>query len=214
MNSDRQANAIKIAAVLASATRWIGALAASEGLYIPTEWIPAWRVLSFIMAGAMAVVEALAFSYALRAWRYMRPDSPQARRMMALIALAAITFVGVMTPSIVAYVQHTEIDKVLSGFGLWLWGAAVTLSTVVVLAMVGYAQGRMATPDALRHTSDASRNASRKATQDVSQDVSKAYICAICGESFESSPAHALHVRWSHRQPSPNGKQTESVEQP
>lgn len=145
MNSDTQATLIKIAAVAASATRWIGALAASEGLYIPAEWLGWWRVLSFIMAAAMAVVEAFAFSYALRAWRYMRPDSPQARRMMELIILAAVTFIAVMTPSIVAYVQHVEIDDVLAGLGLWVWGAAVTLSTIVVLMTVGYAQGRMNT---------------------------------------------------------------------
>ncbi len=203
MNSEKQANLIKVAAVVSSATRWIGALAASEGLYVPAEWIPAWRVLSFVMAGAMAAVEAMAFSYALRAWRYMRPDSPQAKRMMGLIVLAAATFVAVMTPSIVAYVQHTEIDQVLFGVGLWVWGVAVTLSTIVVLMMVGYAQGRMAAPAASNTKADTTR-------YDVS-NVSKSYTCADCGESFEASHAYAIHRRWAHR-PSKNGQQPEEVE--
>ena len=191
MNSEQQATAIKVAAVVASATRWVGALAASEGLYIPAEWLGGWRILSFVMAAAMAVVEALAFSYALRAWRYMRPDSPQAGRMMGLIVLAAVTFVAVMTPSIVAYVQHTEIDHVLAGFGLWLWGVAVTLSTIVVLMMVGYAQGRMtAAHDATDATHDAG---------------SESHTCKQCGASFEKSGGLAAHVRWTHPQPSRNG---------
>jgi hypothetical protein len=202
MHSEQQASAIKVAAVVASATRWVGALAASEGLYVPLEWQGWWRVLSFVMAGAMAVVEALAFSYALRAWRYMRPDSPQARRMMGLIVLAAVTFVAVMTPSIVAYVQHTEIDQVLFGVGLWLWGVAVTLSTVVVLGMVGYAQGRMTAPNTKADTT----------RYDVS-DVSKSYQCVDCGESFEASQAYAIHRRWAHRQ-SKNGQQAEVADQP
>lgn len=200
MNNERQATLIKLAAVMASATRWIGALAASEGLYVPPEWMDWWRVLSFGMAASMAVVEAWAFAYALRAWRYMRPDSPQSKRLMELIVLAMVTFIAVMSPSIVSYVQHVEIDQVLFGAGLWIWGVAVTMSTISILMVVGYAQGRAtATTGDTSNAQQATSNTDVSTSNDTSNtDVAKTYTCVDCGDTFVSPQKYAIHRRWAH----------------
>ena len=208
MNSEKQATFIKLAAVITAAPRWTSALIVSEGLSLPVEWLSWWRVVSFAMAAAMAFVEAFAFAYVLRAWREARADSPQAKRLMALIVLSAICFVAVMAPNVYASVQSTPLANVLSGVALWVWSIAVAASTILIVASVGYAQRRIPAAHVRQDT--------KLDTTDTTQaDVSKSYACVDCGESFDTTQKYALHRRWAHRlQPSKNGQLEEVADRP
>ena len=198
MTSEQQANLIKVGAVITAAPRWVSALIVSEGLTMPAEWLGWWRVLSFAMAAAMAFVEAFAFAYILRAWREARPDSAQAKRLMWLIVLSALCFIAVMAPNVYASAQGVPLASVLSGWPLAIWSVAVAASTILIVASVGYAQRR--TPAAHMR-------------QDALHDARiESHTCAHCDASFANSGRLAAHVRWTHPQPSKNGKQSEEVE--
>ena len=58
-----QPNAIKIAAVVTAAPRWMIALLVAEGFILPDAWLGWWIVVSAVLSLGMAVVEGMAFSY-------------------------------------------------------------------------------------------------------------------------------------------------------
>lgn len=143
MNDERQATIIKIAAVAVAMPRWIGALLEAEGVPLPAEWRVWWVVFSALCAAGMALVEAGAFAYCLRSWRAM---SGRAANVMAvLVGASAGVFVLVLSPYIASNVSHTPMSQVLTGAALYLWAVAVALSTILIVASVGYAQKRSAT---------------------------------------------------------------------
>lgn len=140
MNEERQATLIKIAAVAVAAPRWIGALLEAEGVPLPAEWRAWWVIFSAVCAAGMALVEAGAFAFCLRSWRSMSGRS--ANIMAALISLSAVTFVVVLAPYIAANVSKQTMSVLLTGWALLIWSVAVALSTILIIASVGYAQKR------------------------------------------------------------------------
>ena len=140
MNEEHWATVIKIAAVAVAAPRWIGALLEAEGVPLPGEWRGWWVVFSAVCAAGMALVEAGAFAYCLRAWRGM--SGRTANVMALLIGASAVTFVVVLSPYIAANVSKIAMSKLLTDGWLLAWSVAVALSTILIIASVGYAQKR------------------------------------------------------------------------
>jgi hypothetical protein len=94
----------------------------------------------------MALVEAGAFAYCLRSWRGMTGQS--ATVMALMIGGSAATFVIVFSPYIATNVSQQSISAPLTGGWLLVWSVAVALSTIPIIASVGYAQKRHVTPQA------------------------------------------------------------------
>lgn len=140
MNKSNQANLIKLMAVVTAAARWVGALLASEGFEIPPDWLGWWIPLSAALSLGMAVIEGWAFAFIFSAWRNQKDEG--ANNLLVMALLAAIVFVIVLTPFIVAQVQSATLATTLAPWpwATWLWGAAVAASTIVIVAGVGYAQ--------------------------------------------------------------------------
>jgi hypothetical protein len=143
MNDERWATIIKIAAVAVAAPRWIGALLEAEGVPLPAEWRAWWVIFSAVCAAGMALVEAGAFAFCLRAWRGMTGRS--ANVMALLIGASAVTFVVVLSPYIAANVSKASMSTLLTGGALLAWSVAVALSTILIIASIGYAQKRPVT---------------------------------------------------------------------
>jgi hypothetical protein len=140
MNDEQWATVIKIAAVAVAAPRWIGALLEAEGVPLPAEWRGWWVIFSAVCAAGMALVEAGAFAYCLRSWRGMTGRS--ANVMALMIGVSAMTFVIVLSPYIAANVAKVTMSALLTGGALLVWSVAVALSTILIIASVGYAQKR------------------------------------------------------------------------
>lgn len=136
MTGDRMASFVKIAAILSASTRWIVALFAAEGLTAPEGmW---WGVASLAFAFVMAIVEGLGFNLGMAYWRKM--SGRPANIMLVLLVISGVVFVLVLTPSIVAQARHTTVGAILNDGALYVWSAAVALSTIMLVAMVGYGQ--------------------------------------------------------------------------
>jgi hypothetical protein len=140
MNDEQWATVIKIAAVAVAAPRWIGALLEAEGVPLPTEWRGWWVIFSAVCAAGMALVEAGAFAFCLRSWRGMTGRS--ANVMALMIGASAMTFVIVLSPYIAANVAKVTMSAFPTGGALLVWSVAVALSTILIIASVGYAQKR------------------------------------------------------------------------
>ena len=138
MRRDWQAFVIKVAAVLAATPRWVGALLQSEGFGLPETWLGWWIPLSAILSVAMAVVEGWSFSYIFHAWRR---DSNNQLLIAAIIS--CLTFVLVLTPYVVSNVTGQNLNEVISGLWLWVWGASVGLATISIVISVGLAERRL-----------------------------------------------------------------------
>jgi hypothetical protein len=136
----KQADIIKVAAVVTATPRWVGALLAAEGIGVPGEWLTWWVPVSALFGAAMAFVEGWAFAFVFAAWRNQQRERA-ARRLLWLAVLSAAIFVVVLAPFIAAQVRNAPLEQVLgSGVGLWIWAAAVAASTITIVASVGYAQ--------------------------------------------------------------------------
>jgi len=136
---DRQADIIKVSAVLTAIPRWTGALLEAEGVPIPAEWLGWWRILSAILSVGMAVTEAFAVSYILNAWRNQHDKNSW--RLIALAVCALCVFTVVLAPYVAANVRGMHLPDVLgSGWLWWAWSISVAASTGVVVGATGYAQ--------------------------------------------------------------------------
>jgi len=188
---DNLAAAIKIGAVITAAPRWVGALLAAEGLALPEAWAGWWVVVSAIAAAAMAVVEGFAFSYVLEAYR--NQSDTKSHRLFWFAMVTAIVFVAVMTPYIAAQVDGREIAQHLTWALLYAWSGAVGLSTILIVASVGYAQRakmprketQMQSP-VLHHAVDTKPDAVHNAGV-------KLHRCKKCG-AMVTNPGN--HARW------------------
>jgi len=132
------AKLIKIGAVVTAAPRWIVALLLAEGLALPEAWLPWWVILSAVLSAGMAVTEALAFAYIFEAWRNQRDRKSDT--LLILAGVAAVIFIAVVAPYVVANIRQEPLGVVLGVAGTWLWGIAVAASTIVIVAAVGFAQ--------------------------------------------------------------------------
>lgn len=137
---------VKVAAVVAAAPRLIVAVMRAEGFELPTDWLAWWVPLSAGMAASMAILEGVAFSYVFGAWR--QAQGKHADRLLGLAALSALAFVGTVAPSVFASVSGSSVAQVFAGapWALWTWSVAVVLSTLTIVASVGYAQKTTDTP--------------------------------------------------------------------
>jgi hypothetical protein len=137
MKRSRQVAFITVAAVITSSPRWVGSLLASEGFVIPNGWLDTWIVVSAIAAFCMAIVESWAFAFIFDAWRREKD-----KRLLALAIGAALVFVVVLSPFVVAQAKSSEVlaSVLVNDMALWLWGVAVASSTIVIVAGVGYSQ--------------------------------------------------------------------------
>lgn len=140
MNDEHWATVIKVAAVAVAAPRWIGALLEAEGVPLPVEWRGWWVIFSAVCAAGMALVEAGAFAFCLRSWRGMTGRTADV--MAFMIGASAVTFVVVLSPYIAANVSKQSMSVLLTGAVLLAWSVAVALSTILIIASVGYAQKR------------------------------------------------------------------------
>ncbi len=131
---------IKVSAVITAMPIWVVARMAAEGLHLPSDWRGWWTIASALSAVGMAVVEGLAFSYTFQALR-QTPHLARARVLGLLIAFSAVLFVLVLMPSIAASVRGQSVNEVLSNdWALFGWAGVVAMSTIAILASVGYAE--------------------------------------------------------------------------
>jgi hypothetical protein len=79
-----------------------------------------------------------------------RHDGRSANVLALMIGGSAVTFVIVLSPYIAANVNKMGMSKLLIGSWLLVWSVAVALSTILIIASVGYAQKRPVT----RHPGD------------------------------------------------------------
>lgn len=112
MESNKIPDIVKISVVATAIPRWIVAMLAGEGLLIPLEWKQAWIIISAILAAAMAVCEGIAFAYLFSAWK--RSSGKPAKVMLGLSIATALTFVGVLAPSMAASVRGLTLNQYLS----------------------------------------------------------------------------------------------------
>jgi hypothetical protein len=68
--------------------------------------------------------------------------------MALMIGASAMTFVIVLSPYIAANVAKVTMSALLNGWALLVWSVAVALSTILIIASVGYAQKRPVTRQA------------------------------------------------------------------
>jgi len=183
MTDDKQANSIKIAAVMTAAPRWAGALMAADGVPVPEAWLNAWQIGAFIASIGMAAVEGLAISFVFNAWR--NQQDKRSRLLLYLAIAMLVDFALILAPYVVANVSGDKLADVLGGgWLLWLWSAAVAASTGLVVGSVGYAQKESRT-----------RSAPSETSQQVSQPRARkaSYTCENCGRSFASQAALNAH---------------------
>jgi hypothetical protein len=155
MNDELWATVIKIAAVAVAAPRWIGALLEAEGVPLSTEWRGWCVIFSAVCATGMALVEVGAFAYCLRSWRGMTGRSANVVALM--IGASAMTFVVVLSPYIAANVSKQSMSALLTGGWLFTWSVVVALSTILIIASMGYAQKRPTTRQAVTTGANESR---------------------------------------------------------
>jgi hypothetical protein len=176
MKTDWIALFIKVGAIATAAPRWVGALMAAEGFAVPAGWLPWWVPVSALLSAAMALVEGLAFSYVFEAWRN---QTAKDNKLFWFAASSALVFVGVLSPYIAASVRHAELSAILSNnWALGCWSVAVGLSTIMIVASVGYAQKRKA----------------QRAPAEVSAQPAPTFTHS-CGRAFTSQQALAGHIK-------------------
>lgn len=188
--TDWLANLIKVAAILTAAPRWVGALLGAEGFSIPSEWLVWWVPVSAVLSAGMALVEGLAFAYVFEAWRNQQDKDGD--KLFWFAMLSALIFVAVLAPYIAASVQGAQLSAVLSApIALYAWLIAVGLSTIAIVASVGYAQKRKASAGPRRVSADPAQPTAHTAPA----EAAPAHPCPHCPRSFASQQALAAHLK-------------------
>lgn len=201
-NRDREADIIKVAALLTAAPRWAGALLEADGVPALAAWAGWWRVAALLLSLGMAAVEGFAIAYVFNAWRRERANGTSLLLWLAILALA--DFGIILAPYVAANVSGVPLRAVLgSGPLLWLWSIAVAASTGIVVASVGYAQR---SSDPASGTSEPKREHKAKG-EPASDEASDGYVCDFpgCGRSFGSQQALNAHSG-AHKAPALGGR--------
>lgn len=188
----KQANLIKIAAVITAAPRWVIALLAAEGFLLPSAWLGWWVIVSAVLSLGMAIVEGFAFSYIFNAWRTQKDKAADNLLWIALIS--ALVFVGVMTPSISAGVRNEPLGELLTNdWTLHLWSMAVALSTIVIVAGVGYAEKQ--TENKTKTTQSEKSEAFTPVLYEAKPPTNgHKFVCPYCEREFKTKNALNPHV--------------------
>lgn len=140
---DWEATIIQFFAMLVGITRWTGANLSAEGFIVPEEWLDGWIVGAAILSACMAVVEAWAFGYCGK--RLSEETVSKHRKVMAiLMAISGCIDIVVITPYVMAQVEGVRLFVILQTrwVGVLVWSLGVALSTIAILATVGYCSGR------------------------------------------------------------------------
>jgi hypothetical protein len=176
MNDSKQADVIKIAAVLTAAPRWAGALMAADGVPVPDGWIIAWRYAALGLSLGMAAAEGFAISFVFNAWR--NQHDKRSRWLLFLAILMLVDFGVILAPYIVANVSGETLSSVLgTEWLIWLWSGAVAASTGLVVGSVGYAQ----------------KESKAKPATSQPKAAKAGYTCDSCDELFASQSALNAH---------------------
>jgi hypothetical protein len=209
------AGAIIVFAAVASTSRWVSALMASEGIYLDASW-GWWKAVSLILAVAMSAVEAVSFAFAFSRLKFTTKDG-QRRIMWALIGLSSLAYVSTMSPSIAAYAQHVEIGAVLSGAGLWIWSVAVVMTTILTVSLVGYSDGhKPESTTVTRTTANTSEQGANKNEQgaNVHEPVAKdAFVTLYQANGHKSVAALANELGVNPRTAQKWIKQAQTIEE-
>lgn len=184
---DYEADAIKLAAVITAAPRWVGALLEAEGVPVPVDWLPFWRVGTALLSLGMAFAEAFAINYVFNAWRNQRDK--KANKLLLLAVVSLVCFTLVLAPYIAANVRGQKLASVLGADVLWwAWSAAVAASTFVVVASVGYAQ---------KQEPATAQAKPAKADEPAESAEPLGIPCHVpgCGKRFATQPALNAHQK-------------------
>lgn len=163
-----EANSIKVAAVASAVPRTVIALMRSEGMEIPMVWGSFLATASFFLAFGMAITEAFAINYILKAIRNQRDQD--SRKLWYFMVAVMVTFVGVVAPSIVASVSEQPMHEVLGPYGAWAWAVVIVLSTGTAVAGVGYAS-KGSTGRSTKPSTNSTRGQSHGQNGDTSETV-------------------------------------------
>lgn len=203
MTDDNWATAIKIAAVLVAMPRWIGALLEADGvpLMLTPDTAPWWGLFSALASAGMALVEGVAFWYTLRAWRKYGGGW-----LFTLIVASMATFAMVLTPYIMANVSGIKLANILQGFWIVAWSSCVSLSTILIVASVGYAQPKEAKQATLPDVSQTFTG-----TQ-TANNVPQAAIDATTATEVSETPLESVggQKTMNHTQPADDATLTHS----
>lgn len=198
-----QPNAIKIAAVITAAPRWVIALLAAEGFILPDAWLGWWIIVSAVLSLGMAIVEGFAFSYIFNAWKAQKDK--RADILLAIALFSALVFVGVMSPSISAGVRRVPLGLLLTeDWTLHLWSIAVSLSTITIVAGVGYAEKQIEAISRTKANEKSEREASVILAPSLEENGYHSFTCPFCERTFKSQNALNPHVskcKARHRDP-------------
>lgn len=187
-----QPNIIKVSAVITAAPRWVIALLAAEGFLLPEAWLGWWVIVSAILSLGMAIVEGFAFSFIFNAWRVQRDKA--ADNLLWIALASALVFVGVMTPSISAGVRNEPLGSLLTNdWTLHLWSMAVALSTIVIVAGVGYAEKQTET-NAKTRASEKSESQTPVLFDAKQSTNGHKFVCPYCEREFKTKNALNPHV--------------------
>lgn len=199
VKSINEATAIKIAAALSAAPRWIVALLPADGGRFTWGDAPAWIVTSAVLSVCFCVVEVYAASFVMRAWRNAKPGTQPERVLFALWVSTLVVLVAVMSPPMFANVMRREFSALPEPL-IAVWNVCVAGSTFLVVGGVGYAERAPMRADAPVVRTDAAHDA-RNANADAAQVK---VVCSQCGAECKSTQALAAHVRWQHSKVSIN----------
>ena len=108
MKRDREADIIKVAALLTAAPRWAGALLEADGVPALADWAGWWRVAALILSVSMAAVEGFALAYVLSRWRRERENGSHLLFWLAIVAL--VDFAMILAPYVAANVSGVELQ--------------------------------------------------------------------------------------------------------
>lgn len=197
LTTEAETKFVLFGAVVASMPRWIAANLTADGLTIPPGWIAGWTIFAILAAAAMALVEAAALHLAFGAWR--KTSGRTRTVLMTLIVVSIVSFVGVLAPSVQANAQGARLADVLHPAAAWAWSLCASASTMLIVGVVGYAQGAQErTPEHAERTvsvSDAPQL--REVRLPVAAlGTGGAVTCERCGRTFGKSQALSAHKRF------------------
>lgn len=209
MKPPSEATAIKIAAALSAAPRWIVALLPADGGRFTWGDAPAWIVTSAVLSVCFCVVEVYAASFVMRAWRNAKPGTQPERVLFALWVSTLVVLVAVMSPPMFANVMRREFSALPEPL-IAVWNVCVAGSTFLVVGGVGYAERRTDAPQQSHSAPDMRKDAPQDARTANADAAHKQYTCKQCdAKPFDNQYIYAAHIRHEH----PKNKQEAKANQ-
>jgi len=226
--SHKQAAALKFAAVVIAAPRYIGAFGANIGIKA-LELVPGLAYAEMGSGFAMALLEGFALAFILGKLRLLNPASHQYKTLHRFAWGIALTLPVIGLPYLLSEQQGVSISSLFANgwlaFSLQvLWSLTTLIAPVLVVMAVGYADvdeterdAQLAEQAAIvrqveleQEVAQAAQVATAKQKkllikQDIEQAASKPFACAACPKSFGT--AKGLDGHQAHCPGRANGKQ-------